>query len=90
MEVSIVELTDIITLAGVAGTIGILLNLQYRLQRDISSLRQDINRDISALKKDMNKETGKLRERMVKIEDLFEGFVKRESPQPGISLPATP
>jgi len=61
-------LTEIITLAGVAGTIGILLNLQYRLHRDIDSLRQD-----------MNKETSGLRERMAKIEGLFEGFVNRES-----------
>ena len=65
-------LTEIITLAGVAGTIGILLNMQYRLHRDISSLR-----------KDMNKETGRLRERMAKIEGLFDGFVKRESAQAG-------
>ena len=61
-------LTEIITLAGVAGTIGILLNLQHRVHRDISSLRQE-----------MNKETGSLRERMAKIEGLFEGFVNRES-----------
>ncbi len=61
-------LTEIITLAGVAGTIGILLNLQYRLHRDIDSLRRD-----------MNKETSGLRERMAKIEGLFEGFVNRES-----------
>jgi len=61
-------LTEIITLAGVAGTIGILLNLQYRLHRDIDSLRQD-----------MNKETSGLRQRMAKIEGLFEGFVNRES-----------
>ena len=68
MEDSIVFATEIITLAGVAGTIGILLNLQYRLHRDISSLRSDVN-----------KETGDLRERMARIEGLFEGFVKRES-----------
>ncbi len=61
-------LTEIVTLAGVVGIIGILLNLQYRLHRDIASLRTD-----------MNKETGDLRERMAKIEGLFEGFVKRES-----------
>jgi len=68
MEQSLMVLTEIITLAGVAGTIGILLNLQYRLHRDIDSLRQD-----------MNKETSGLRERMAKIEGLFEGFVNRES-----------
>ena len=67
MEESLVVLTEIITLAGVAGTIGILLNLQYRLHRDIDSLRQD-----------MNKETSALRERMAKIEGLFEGFVNRK------------
>lgn len=61
------EMTDIITLAGVVGIIGILLNLQYRLHGDISSLRQD-----------MNKETGGLRERLARIESLFEGFVKRD------------
>ncbi len=85
-------LTDIITLAGVAGIIGILLNLQWRLHRDISSLRRDVNRDfsslrkhvnrdITSLRKDMNKENGELRERMAKIEGLFQGFVGRESAQ---------
>jgi len=72
MEESLMVLTEIITLAGVAGTIGILLNLQYRLHRDIDSLRQD-----------MNKETSGLRERMAKIEGLFEGFVNRESARGG-------
>jgi len=72
-------LTEIITLAGVAGTIGILLNLQSRLHRDINSLRQEMNRDISSLRKDMNKETSGLRERMARLEGLFEGFVNRES-----------
>ncbi len=74
-------LTDIITLAGVAGIIGILLNLQWRLHRDISSLRRDVNRDITSLRKDMNKENGELRERMAKIEGLFQGFLGRESAQ---------
>ena len=88
------EMTDIITLAGVAGIIGILLNLQYRLHRDLSSLRQDMNRDLSSLRQDMNrdlsslrqhmnKETGGLRERLARIEGLFEGFVKREIAPPG-------
>ena len=72
MENLIVVVTEIITLAGVVGIIGILLNLQYRLHRDISSLRSD-----------MNKETGNLRERMARIEGLFEGFVKRESAPAG-------
>lgn len=72
MENLIVVVTEIITLAGVVGIIGILLNLQYRLHRDISSLRSD-----------MNKETGNLRERMAGIEGLFEGFVKRESAPTG-------
>ena len=72
MENLIVVVTEIITLAGVVGIIGILLNLQYRLHRDISSLRSD-----------MNKETGNLRERMARIEGLFEGFVKRESAPTG-------
>ena len=83
MEGYIVFATEIITLAGVAGTIGILLNLQWRLHRDISFLRQDMNRDISSLRKDMNKEKGKLRERMAKIEGLFQVFVKGETAPPG-------
>ena len=77
------EMTDIITLAGVVGIIGILLNLQYRLHRDLSSLGQDMNRDLSSLRQDMNKETGGLRERLARIEGLFEGFVKRETAPPG-------
>ena len=59
----------------------IILGFLWNLHRDMAGIHRDIaglHRDIAGVHRDV----GDLRERMARLEGLFEGFTRRESPPP--------